>query len=52
MKVARLIELLQQCDPDDEVLTYDADAEADVPVTGVVHGDGSGKVILQTDDPS
>ncbi len=47
MKVSRLIKLLADLDPNDDVLAYDADVQLFVPVTGLVTG--FGEVELQTD---
>ena len=53
MTVKELIEKLQSLpDQDADVLTYDADAQDLVPVTGMVYGGDDKVVALQTDDPA
>ena len=53
MTVKTMIEMLRDLPPDAEVLAWDGDADAMMPVTGCVHGDdGSSPVELSTEvDP-
>jgi hypothetical protein len=51
MNVRELIEQLQKCPPDMDVVTYDAESEDDVPVTMAIYEDGTSQIVLTTEDP-
>ena len=51
MNVRELIEQLQKCPSDMDVVTYDAESEDDVPVTMAIYEDGTSQIVLTTEDP-
>jgi hypothetical protein len=51
MRVRELIEQLQKCPPDMEVVVYDAEEDDDVPVTMAIYEDGATDIQLTTQCP-
>jgi hypothetical protein len=52
MTVKHLIEMLNNCDPNDAVVSYNGDSEQNESVSGMVYGGADHIVELQTDDLS